>query len=140
MTFYSKLEYYVKYHMHSTLVFLRHLFQIGILCPPSYMSLCGVTIDLFNKVDSLIVFFSMNFRPLKGLEEACFANFVLCRYASIKYPGAYSLEFQSVMQIWTECLLKWDIKRQTSKGKGILGTVLAFAGGDKEEQGRKTLH
>ncbi len=38
-----------------------------------------------------------------------------------------------------ECLLKWDTKAQTSKGKGILGTVTAFAGADKE-QGRKTLH
>ncbi len=38
-----------------------------------------------------------------------------------------------------ECLLKWDAKTHTSTGKGILGTVLAFAGAD-EEQGRKTLH
>ncbi len=42
------------------------------------------------------------------------------------------------MQILTECLLKWDIKTRTSKGKGILGTLLAFAGAD-EEQGCKTL-
>ncbi len=61
------------------------------------------------------------------------------RDARIKYPGACSLQFQSVMQILTECFLKWDTKRQSSKGKGILGTVLAFAGAD-EEQGRKTLH
>ena len=54
-------------------------------------------------------------------------------------PGACSLEFQNVMQILTECLLKWDTKTQSSKGKGILGTVIAFAGAD-EEQGRKTLH
>jgi hypothetical protein len=57
---------------------------------------------------------------------------VLCRDVTIKYLGAFSLEFQSVMQISTECLLKWDTKRQTSKGKGILGTVLAFAGLDEE--------
>ena len=50
-----------------------------------------------------------------------------------------SLEFQSVMQILTECLLRWDTKTQTAKGKGKLGTVIAFAGAD-EEQGRKTLH
>jgi hypothetical protein len=36
-------------------------------------------------------------------------------------------------------LVKMDIKTRTSKGKGILGTVLAFAGAGKE-QGRKTLH
>ncbi len=54
-------------------------------------------------------------------------------------PGACSLELQNVMQILLECLLKWDTTTQTSKGKGILGTVNAFAGAD-EEQGRKTLH
>jgi hypothetical protein len=36
-------------------------------------------------------------------------------------------------------MLKWDIKSKSSTGKGILGTVRAFAGAD-EEQGRKTLH
>ena len=76
---------------------------------------------------------------LKGSEEDCLADFGLCRDARINNPGACSLEFQSVMQILTECLLKWDTKTQTSKGKGILGTVIAFAGAD-EEQGRKTLH
>ncbi len=64
---------------------------------------------------------------------------MLRREARINNPGACSLEFQSVMQILTECLLKWDTKTQISKGKGILGTVIAFAGAD-EEQGRKTLH
>jgi hypothetical protein len=46
----------------------------------------------------------------------------------MKYPGACSLEFQSVMQILTKCILRWDTKTQSSKGKGILGTVLAFSG------------
>ena len=36
-------------------------------------------------------------------------------------------------------MLRWDTKTQSSRGKGILGTVLAFFGAD-EEQGRKTLH
>ncbi len=36
-------------------------------------------------------------------------------------------------------MLRWDCKKLTSKGKGILRTVLAFSGAD-EEQGRKTLH
>ncbi len=76
---------------------------------------------------------------LKCSEEDCLADFVLRRDARISNPGACSLEFQSVMQILTECLLKWDTKTQSSKGKGILGTVIAFAGAD-EEQGRKTLH
>ncbi len=36
-------------------------------------------------------------------------------------------------------MLKWDTKIKTWTGKGILGTVQAFAGTDKE-QGQKTLH
>ena len=43
------------------------------------------------------------------------------------------------MQILTERMLKWDTKTKTSSGKGILGTVQAFAGTD-EEQGQNTLH
>ncbi len=61
---------------------------------------------------------------------------MLQKDARISYPGACSLEFQSVMQILMKWLLRWDTKTQTSKGKGILGTVIAFAGAD-EEQGRK---
>ncbi len=57
----------------------------------------------------------------------------------MKYQGACPLEFQSVMQILAECMLRWDTKTQSYKGKGILGMVLAFLGAD-EEQGRKTLH
>ena len=77
--------------------------------------------------------------PLKGSEEDCIADFVLQKDARISYPGASSLEFQSVMQILTKCLLRWDTKTQTATGKGILGTVIVFAGAD-EEHGRKTLH
>ncbi len=43
------------------------------------------------------------------------------------------------MQILTECMLKQDIKSKSSTGKGILETVRAFAGTNKE-QGRKTFH
>jgi hypothetical protein len=43
------------------------------------------------------------------------------------------------MQIIMDYLLRWDSKKQTSKGKGILGKLLAFSAAD-EEQGRKTLH
>jgi hypothetical protein len=42
------------------------------------------------------------------------------------------------MQILTEHMPKWDTKTKTSTGKGILGTVRAFASTD-EEQGQKTL-
>ncbi len=36
-------------------------------------------------------------------------------------------------------MLRWDIKKQTSKGKEILSTVVAFSVAD-EEEGSKTLH
>jgi hypothetical protein len=61
---------------------------------------------------------------LKCSKEDCIADFALRKDARLKNPGACPLEFQSVMQILTECLLRWDIKTRTSKGKGILGTVL----------------
>ncbi len=76
---------------------------------------------------------------LKCTEDECLADFVLRKNARLNNPGAYSLEFQSIMQILTECILKWDIKSKSSTRKGILGTVRAFAGAN-EEQGRKTLH
>ncbi len=38
-----------------------------------------------------------------------------------------------------ECMLQWDVKKKTSRGKGILGTDVAISAAD-EEQGRKTLH
>ena len=57
----------------------------------------------------------------------------------LKYPGACSLEFQSVMDIFTLLLLKWDCTTKTSTGRGIFGTVCTFFAAD-EEQGRKTLH
>ncbi len=57
----------------------------------------------------------------------------------LKYPGACSLEFQSIMQVLIDKLFNWDIKTQKARGPGIFGTVLAFAPAD-EEQGRKTLH
>ncbi len=64
---------------------------------------------------------------------------MLQRDTRMKYPGACLLEFQSVMQMLTKCMLRWDTKIQSSRGKGILGTVVAFFGAD-EEQRRKTLH
>jgi hypothetical protein len=76
---------------------------------------------------------------LKCPEEECLSNFVIRKETRIKYPGACSLEFQSVMDIFTSYLLKWDVKTKTSTGQGILGTVRAFFAKDKE-QGRKTLH
>ena len=49
------------------------------------------------------------------------------------------MEYQNLKQIIIETLLQWDVKKQTAKGVGIVGTTLAFAPAD-EEQGRLTLH
>jgi hypothetical protein len=76
---------------------------------------------------------------LQCSEDQCLADFQLQKGIQLYHPGACSLEFQSVMQILMECMLRWDIKKQTSKGKGILSTVVAFSAAD-EEQDRKTLH
>jgi hypothetical protein len=69
---------------------------------------------------------------LKCCEEDCLADFVLRKDARLINPGSCSLEFQSV----TERMLKWDTKTKTTTGKGLLGTVRAFASAD-EEQGQK---
>jgi hypothetical protein len=91
---------------------------------------------------SILTFISFSQHRLPNLkcsEEDCLADFVLQRDLRMKYPGACSLEFQSVMQIFTKYMLRWDTNTQSYKGKGILDMVLAFSGAD-EEQGRKTLH
>jgi hypothetical protein len=36
-------------------------------------------------------------------------------------------------------MLQWDVKKRTTRGKRILGTIVAFSAADKE-QGKKTLH
>jgi hypothetical protein len=76
---------------------------------------------------------------LQCSEADCIADFILQKDIRLNHPGACSLEFQSVMQILMECMLRWDIKKKTSKRRGILGTVLASFAAD-EEQGRKTLY
>ena len=63
----------------------------------------------------------------------------MCEKQRLTYPGACSIEYQDLMRILIEDLLKWGPIKQKSKGNGIVGSVLAFAPAD-EEQGRKTLH
>jgi hypothetical protein len=76
---------------------------------------------------------------LLASDDYCIAELRLRKKCRLAYPGACSLEFQSLMQILIETLFKWDVKNQKSKGVGIFGTVIAYAPAD-EEQGRKTLH
>jgi hypothetical protein len=90
-------------------------------------------VKLFSGYSTIYLFLFQHGLPnLKCSEEECRADFVLQRDTRLQYPGACSLEFQSVMQILTKCMLRCDTKTQSSKGKGILGA--------DEEQGRKTLH
>jgi hypothetical protein len=86
--------------------------------------------------------FSFNKHDLPSLkcsDQECIADFQLQKHIRLNHPGACSLEFQDVMQIIMDCMLRWDSKKQTSKGKAMLGTVLAFSAAN-EEQGRTTLH
>jgi len=71
-------------------------------------------------------------------DDECIAHLRLRKKIRLQYPGACSLEFQSLMQILIETLFNWDMKNQRPKGPGIFGTVVAFAPVD-EEQGRNTL-
>ena len=47
-------------------------------------------------------FFQHGLPNLKCSEEDCLADFVLRRDTRMKYPGACLLEFQSVMQIFSQ--------------------------------------
>ena len=71
--------------------------------------------------------------------DDCVADFNSCFNTRHTYPGACSLEYQNIKKIVIETLLQWDIKNQRSKGKVVVGTVRAFARGDKE-QSRKSLN
>ncbi len=74
-------------------IFVHKLFEIQIIC-------------LFSRL------FSQHELPsLKCSEEHCIADFILRKDARLKNPGGCSLEFQSIMQILTECLLKWILKQ-----------------------------
>ena len=72
-------------------------------------------------------------------EEDVLIDFKVRERTRLNYPGACSLEYENVIQILIEDLFQWDLKKQRSKGKGVLGTVEAFRPPD-EEQGRGTLH
>jgi hypothetical protein len=102
------------------------------------LELCHIIINLYFSY-SFKQLFQHNLPSYQCSEADCIADFVLQKDIRLNHLGACSLEFQYVMQILMECMLRWDIKKKTSKGKEILGTVLAFFAAD-EKQGRKTLH
>ena len=75
---------------------------------------------------------------LNCTDRECFADFILRRDVSLKYPGACSLECQSAVQILLKCQFGWDPKQQKGE-RGIFGKLLTIGVGHKE-QGQKTLH
>jgi hypothetical protein len=76
---------------------------------------------------------------LDSSELQCIADFNLRKKTRLDFPGACSLNFQSVMQIVLEVLLGWDPERQKGSEDGIFGELDAW-GMTVEEQARKTLH
>ncbi len=75
-------------------IFMHKLFKIRIIC---------LLLHSFSQHELL---------SLKCSKEDCIADFILQKDARLKNPVACSLEFQSVMQILTECLLKYKIFKE----------------------------
>ena len=75
---------------------------------------------------------------LKSDEEEQMVDFCVRQKNRLLYPGACSLEYQSLVQIVLECLLGWNSNDQKGS-EGILGKLEAFCRGD-EEQGRGSNH
>ena len=85
------------------------------------MEYSGKVLFLFQFLKSnmdLFIVFQHGLPSLKCSEEDCLADFVLRRDTRMKYPGSCSLEFQSVMQILTKCMLRWDTKHNHQEEKG----------------------
>jgi len=68
------------------------------------------------------------------------SNFKECKIDSdyrkhirTKYPGACSLEYQQVIEVFIDCILQWDSKEKRSKGRGIFGCVIAFMPAHEEQ-------
>lgn len=71
-------------------------------------------------------------------DAECFADFTLRQQKRLRYPGACSIFYQSIIQAVYE-LLGWDLKKNRKRGIGIFGEPEAICHAD-EEQGRTTLH
>ena len=71
-------------------------------------------------------------------EESCFLDLNLRKRYRATFPGACSLEYQSLMQVFINVLIGWDRKNMCGKN-GIFGKTLAWTKAS-EEQMRLTLH
>ena len=95
--------------------------------------------DILSKHHRNVCIVQHTIPSLNSSDKECLADFEICQKVRITYPGACSLEYESIMQILVEDLLQWDMKKQKAKQPGVVGTVEAFGPADKE-QGRGTLH
>ena len=75
---------------------------------------------------------------LEWTQEECIVDLNFRKTSRLKYPGACSLEFQSILQIVIHCIIGWDVHKHEGS-QGIFGIPEAYAVA-VEEQGRKTLH
>ena len=87
----------------------------------------------------MLISFYQHKLPNVGSYDECKIDCDFRKHIRTTYPGACSLEYQQVIEIFINCMLNWDPNKQQARGKGIFGTVLAFAPAH-EEQGRRTLH
>lgn len=69
-------------------------------------------------------------------ERDCIVDFKIRKRSRMMYPGACSIEYQSIVQILLEVLFGWDSKKQEGSC-GILGTLDAYSVAH-EEQGKFT--
>ena len=72
-------------------------------------------------------------------DEECVYEFIVRQKQRLTYPGACAIQYQDFFDILVSELLQWDMRTQSAKRPGVIGTVEAFGPAD-EEQGRGTLH
>jgi hypothetical protein len=71
-------------------------------------------------------------------ESELIGDFQIRKKTRLMYPGACSLEYQSIVQITLKILFGWDSMNQEGLD-GIIGQLLAYAIAH-EEQGENTIY
>ena len=71
--------------------------------------------DILSKQHRNVCIVQNTIPSLYGSDEECLADFEIRQKVRITYPGACSLEYESIMQILVEDLLQWDMKKQKAK-------------------------
>jgi hypothetical protein len=82
----------------------------------------------------------MQLLPQIGMEEnEVIADILLRPKMQIDNPGVCAREYNSMMQIIMECLVRWDFMAKKQGQPGIFGKVLGWSD-TTEEQAKFTLH